>query len=134
MITIGLLAGAGLRVLGIDAAIALGLTGGLLCFVPYVGAILAAVPAVLMAFTQSPADALYVVLLFVGVHFVEGNFVTPFVEDQAVSLPPLISVFSTLVFTILFGPFAVMIAVPLTIVVMEAIEIFHVEAIIGEAG
>ena len=37
-------------------------------------------------------------------------------------------------FTILFGPFAVMIAVPLTIVAMEAIEIFDVEAIIGEAG
>ncbi|MBU6266733.1 MAG: AI-2E family transporter [Sphingomonadales bacterium] len=126
MLTIGVLSGCGLWLLGIDAAIALGLTGGLLCFVPYVGAILAAVPAVLMAFAQSPADAFYVALLFMGVHFVEGNFVTPMVEDRSVSLPPVISIFSTLVFSILFGPVSVMVAVPVTIVAITALETFYV--------
>lgn len=129
MVTIGVLSGIGLWLLGIDAAIALGLTGGLLCFVPYLGAVLAAVPAVLMAFTQSPLAALYVALLFVGVHFVEGNFVTPLVEDRAVSLPPVLSVFASLVFTLLFGPFAVMIAAPATIVAIRAVEAFY----LGEA-
>lgn len=124
MLTIGTLSGCGLWLLGIDAAFALGITGGLLCFVPYVGAILAAVPAVLMAFAQSPADAVYVTLLFMGVHFVEGNFVTPIVEDRSVSLPPVISIFSTLVFSILFGPASVMVAVPVTIVAIAAIETF----------
>ncbi|MDE2405107.1 MAG: AI-2E family transporter [Sphingomonadales bacterium] len=132
MVTIGVLSGIGLRLLGIDAAVALGLTGGLLCFVPYVGAILAAVPAVLMAFTQSPFAAFTVALLFAGVHFVEGNFVTPMVEDRAVSLPPVISVFATLVFTLLFGPFAVMIAAPATIAAIRAIETFYLGD--GEAG
>jgi predicted PurR-regulated permease PerM len=127
MLTIGVLSGTGLWLLGIDAAIALGLTGGLLCFVPYVGAILAAVPAVLMAFTQSPVEALYVALLFMGVHFIEGNFVTPMVEDRSVSLPPVISVFSTLVFSLLFGPFAVMIAAPATIVAICAVEAFYLD-------
>lgn len=127
MLTIGVLPGTGLWLLGIDAAIALGLTGGLLCFVPYVGAILAAVPAVLMAFTQSPVEALYVALLFMGVHFIEGNFVTPMVEDRSVSLPPVISVFSTLVFSLLFGPFAVMIAAPATIVAICAVEAFYLD-------
>ena len=51
MFTIGLLSGVGLWLLGIEAAFALGLMGGLLCFIPFVGAILAAVPATLVALT-----------------------------------------------------------------------------------
>ena len=127
MATIGTLSGLGLWALGIDAAFALGLTGGLLCFVPFVGAILAAVPATLMAFSQSPVDAAYTVLLFMGVHFVEGNFITPLVQDEAVALPPVISVFATLVFTILFGPFAVIVAVPITIVGLVVLKMLYVE-------
>ena len=133
MATIGTLSGLGLWALGIDAAFALGLTGGLLCFVPFVGAILAAVPATLMAFSQSPLEAAYTVLLFMGIHFIEGNFITPMVQDEAVALPPVISVFSTLVFTMLFGPFAVIVAVPITIVGLVLLKMLYVEDTLGEA-
>ncbi len=54
MMTIGVLTGIGLWLLGIEAAFALGLMGGLLCFIPFVGAILAAIPATLVALTQGP--------------------------------------------------------------------------------
>jgi len=97
-----------------------------------VGAIVAAVPAALMAFTQSPMDAVYTILLFMAVHFVEGNFITPLVQDEAVSLPPVISVFSTLIFTILFGPFAVIVAVPVTIVGLVILETLYVEDTLGD--
>jgi predicted PurR-regulated permease PerM len=133
MATVGTLSGIGLWALGIDAAFALALTGGVLCFIPFVGAFLAAVPAVLMAFIQSPIDAAYTALLFMGVHFVEGNFITPLVQDEAVSLPPVISVFSTLIFTILFGPFAVIVAVPITIIALMMVEMLYVEDALGEA-
>jgi len=133
MVTIGALSGFGLWALGIDAPFALGLTGGLLCFVPFVGAILAAVPATLMAFAQSPIDALYTILLFIGVHLIEGNFITPLVQDKAVALAPVIAVFSTLIFTILFGPFAVMVAVPITIVLLAMLEMLYVEDVLRES-
>src|ERR1039457_4993329 len=89
MVTIGVLSGIGLWLLGIEAAFALGLMGGLLCFIPFVGAILAAVPATLVALTQSPTDAVVVILMYVGVHFVEGNFITPLVQAEATALPPV---------------------------------------------
>jgi len=57
MAFIGTLSRVGLWVLGIGAAFALGLVGGLLCFVPYVGAVLAAVLATLVALTQEPLQA-----------------------------------------------------------------------------
>lgn len=69
MLTIGTLSGLGLWALGIDAALALGLVGGMLTFIPYVGAVLAAVPAALMALTQGPGYAVSVVLVYVGIHF-----------------------------------------------------------------
>ena len=72
MLTIGVLSGIGLWALGIEAAFALGVVGGLLTFIPYVGAVLAAVPAILVALTQGPVQALSVVLMYMGVHFVEG--------------------------------------------------------------
>jgi predicted PurR-regulated permease PerM len=126
------LSGTGLWLLGIDAAPALGLTAGFLCFVPFVGAILAAVPATLMAITQSPIDAVYTILLFAGAHFIEGNFITPLIQNEAVALPPVISVFSTLIFSILFGPFAVMVAVPITVVGLTALEMLYVEDLLGD--
>jgi len=88
----------------------------------------------MMAFTQSPADAVYTILLFLAVHFVERNLITPLVKDEAVSLPPVVSVFSTLVFTIVLGPFAVMVVVPITIVALVALKLLYIEDTLREAA
>ena len=132
MLTIGMLSGLGRWALGIDAALALGLVGGMLTFIPYVGAVLAAVPATLMALTQGPGYAVSVVLMYVGIHFVEGNFITPLVQAEATSLPPVLSLLSTVVFAILFGPAAVFLAAPLTLFLMAALEVLYVEQVLHE--
>ena len=133
MLTIGTLSGLGLWALGIDAALALGLVGGMLTFIPYVGAVLAAVPATLIAFTQGPGYAVLVILMYVGIHFVEGNFITPLVQAEATSLPPVLSLLSVVVFTILFGPAAVFLAAPLTLFLLATLEVVYVEQVLEEA-
>jgi predicted PurR-regulated permease PerM len=130
--TIGLLSGVGLWLLGIEAAFALGLMGGLLCFIPFVGAILAAVPATLVALTQGPVYAGSVVLMYVGVHFIEGNFITPLVQAEATSLPPVLAILSTVAFSILFGPSGVLLAAPLTLLLMAVVEVLYVQEGLGE--
>lgn len=132
MITIGVLSSIGLWLLGIEAAFALGLVGGLLTFIPYVGAVLAAVPATLVALTQGPFYALFVVLMYMGVHFIEGNFITPLVQAEATSLPPVLSLLSTVALSILFGPSAVLLAAPLALFMMVAVEVLYVEQALGE--
>ena len=132
MITIGVLSGIGLWALGIEAAFAPGLVGGLLTFIPYVGAVLAAVPATLVALTQGPTYALAVVGVYVGVHFIEGNFITPLVQAEATSLPPVLSLLSIVTFSILFGPTAVPLAAPLTLFLIVAVEVLYVEQGLGE--
>jgi predicted PurR-regulated permease PerM len=132
MCTIGVLSGVGLWLMGIEAAFTLGLMGGLLCFIPYVGAILAAVPATLVALTQGPVYAVSVILMYIGVHFVEGNFITPIVQAEATSLPPVLAILSTVAFSLLFGPSAVLLAAPLTLLLLVVVEVLYVEESLGE--
>lgn len=132
MLVIGILSGLGLWALGIEAAAALGLMGGLLCFIPFVGAILAAIPATLVALTQGPAYAASVVLMYVGIHFVEGNFITPMVQAEATSFPPVLAILSTVAFSLLLGPLGVLLAAPLTLFLMAAVELLYVQQALGE--
>lgn len=134
MVTVGVLSGIGLWALGIEAAFALGLVGGLLTFIPYVGAVLAAVPATLVALTQGPTYAFSVIGMYIGVHFVEGNFITPLVQAEATSLPPVLSLLSIVAFSILFGPFAVPLATPLCLFLIVAVEVLYVQQGLGEAA
>ena len=133
MCTIGILTGVGLWLLGIDAAFALGLMGGLLCFIPYVGAILAAVPATLIALTQGPTYAAAVILMYACVHFIEGNFITPMVQAEATSLPPVLAILSTVAFGLLLGPSGVLVAAPLMLLLMTAVEVVYVQKGLGES-
>jgi predicted PurR-regulated permease PerM len=132
MSTIGLLSGIGLWLLGIEAPFALGLMGGLLCFIPYIGAILAAVPATLVALTQGPIYAASVIVMYALVHLVEGNFITPMVQAEATSLPPVLAILSTVAFSLLFGPSGVLLAAPLTLFLMVVVEELYVREGLGD--
>lgn len=132
MLALGVLVSAGLTVLGIPGAVTLGLTGGLLTFIPLVGALLAAVPAVLVAFTISPLTAVLTALMYWAAHFIEGTFITPLVQDESVDLPPVLTIFSTLAFTVVFGPSGVLLASPLVLVIIAAIQIFYLEGRLGQ--
>ena len=134
MSAIGLLSGIGLWVLGIEAAFALGLMGGLLCFIPFVGAILAAVPATLVALTQGPMYAASVIAMYAAIHFVEGNFITPMVQAEATALPPVLAILSTVAFSLLFGPSAVLLAAPLTLLLLITVEVLYVRQGLGESS
>ncbi|OYV38348.1 MAG: hypothetical protein B7Z81_04730, partial [Acidocella sp. 20-61-6] len=134
MLTIGILTGLGLWAMGIEAAAALGLMGGLLCFIPFVGAILAAIPATLVALTQGPVYAASVVLMYIGVHFVEGNFITPMVQAEATSFPPVLAILSTVACGLLLGPIGILLAAPLTLLLMAAVELLYVQGALGDAA
>ncbi|MGC1859880.1 MAG: AI-2E family transporter [Methylocystis sp.] len=115
MATVGLLSGVGLWLLGIDAAFVLGLVGGLMSFVPYLGSVMTAILATLFALAQGPYHAAAVIVMYICVHFVEGNFITPLIQAEATSLPPAITLLAVISCAILFGPSAAFLAAPLTL-------------------
>lgn len=90
MVIIGLMSYIGLRILGIHAALTLALIAGLLEFIPNLGPTLAAVPAVIIGFTISPAMALGVAFLYIIIQQFENNLIVPQIMKRAVNINPLI--------------------------------------------
>jgi len=134
MATVGVLSGVGLWALDIKAAFFLGLVGGIMSFVPYVGAVVAAVPASLFALTQGPYYALAVIAMYAGVHFIEGYLITPIIQSEVTSLPPVVSLVSVIACAILLGPSAVFLAAPLALFVVTVIDILYVKQLEAEPG
>lgn len=128
MLIIGTVTGLGLWLLGVPMALALGVLAGLLEFIPFIGPIIAAVPAILVAFTVGPQMALYVALLYFVIQQSEGNLVTPMLQRWAAHLPPALAVISVVVFGILFGLLGVLFAVPMMVVAMVLVQKLYVES------
>ena len=132
MLFIGLLTWIGLSILGVPLALTLGLIAGLLSFIPNFGPIISAVPALLLAFIDSPISALYVLILFVVVQLIESNLVTPMIERQTVELPPALTICSQLAFAILFGAVGLILATPILAVLMVLVQTLYIEDVLGD--
>jgi predicted PurR-regulated permease PerM len=133
MVAVGVMSSLGLWLLGIDAPIALGLTGAVLTFIPNLGSVMAALPAMLIAFLQEPIKAVAVAAMIWAVHFVEGTFITPYVQDEAVDVPPVMSIFSTIVFALLLGTAGVLLVGPITVVMLVLVRELYITDGLGEA-
>lgn len=132
MLFIGLLTWIGLSILGVPLALTLGLIAGLLSFIPNFGPILSAVPALLLAFIDSPISALYVLILFVIVQLIESNLVTPMIERRTVELPPVLTIVAQLALAILFGAVGLILATPILAVVMVLVQTLYIEDVLGD--
>ena len=121
MVVIGVIDAVGLSLLGVKAALALGLLAGLLEFIPLLGPILSAVPAIAMGFLDSPQKALFVALLCWGVQFLEGHILAPLLMKRGVDLPPVVTLIGLSLMAIVFGFLGMMVAVPVLAAVMVAI-------------
>lgn len=122
MLAVGALTGVGAALIGLPSALALGLLAGLLEFVPIVGPILAAIPALLLAATLGWSEVLWTLALFVIIQQVEGNMLMPAIMQKAVELPPAVTLFAVLAFGLLFGPLGVLLATPLAVVLMVLVQ------------
>lgn len=131
MTVVGLLVGVGLWLIGVPSAVALGLLAGILDFVPLVGPIVAALPALLIALTLGPETALWTVGVYLVVQQIEGYFLQPVVQQYAVDLPPVILLFSLLGSGMLFGALGIILAAPLTVVIYVLVKRLYVKEALG---
>ena len=132
MISLGILTTIALWFFGIPLALVLGIIAGLLLFVPYLGAIAAAIPAMLVALMESPEKALWVACIYTGVHVFEGYCITPFVQRRAVALPPALLLSVQILSAALFGMIGVIFSTPLTVVVIILIQALYLHDVLGE--
>jgi predicted PurR-regulated permease PerM len=132
MVVVAIMTGIGLWLLDVPLALALALITGLLNFVPYVGPIVAAVPAILVALSENVALAGYVALLFVVVQSIEGYVLEPLVQQRAAYVPPAVVLGSQVILGILVGTVGVILATPLMAATITTVQMLYVENVLGE--
>jgi predicted PurR-regulated permease PerM len=132
MIVIGVVSTIALLLLGVKAPFALGVIAALLEFVPTIGPILSAVPAIAMGFLDSPEKALYVGLAYLVIQQLEGHILIPLLMKGGMDLPPVLTIVTQGLMALLFGFLGLMIAVPLLAAVMVPVKMLYVEDALGD--
>ncbi len=112
-----------LAVLGVDYPVLWGLVAFLFNFVPNIGSIIAAVPALLLALVQlGPGPALAAAAGYLVVNIVMGNVVEPRFMGKGVGLSTLVVFLSLVFWGWVLGPVGMLLSVPLTMIVKLALE------------
>jgi predicted PurR-regulated permease PerM len=132
MAVVGVLTGIGLFLLGVPLALALAVLAGLFTFVPYFGPIVSAIPAIIVAATISWSKVLWVIVIYLICHGIEGYVVAPFVQRRTVELPPAVTILSMAVMAALFGALGLMVATPMVAAILVIVREVYVRDILGD--
>jgi predicted PurR-regulated permease PerM len=132
MVVVAVVTAAGLAALGVPLALILGIIAGLLDFIPYLGPLMAGVPAVLIALSVSPDLALYTAALMVGIQLAEGYLLEPLITRRMVALPPALTIVMQVLLGAVFGLAGVALATPLTVVLVVVVSMLYVQDVLGD--
>jgi predicted PurR-regulated permease PerM len=113
---VGLMSLVGLSILGVKAALALGVLAGFMNLIPNLGPTMSVVPAMAIALLDNPWKAFAVFILYFFIQQCESNFITPVVMAHQVSLLPAVTLICQLFFVTFFGFLGLFLALPLTVV------------------
>ena len=116
---VGVVVFVGLSLLNIKYALVLSITAMALELIPYVGPVMASVPALMLAFLQSPTKGIWVLVFYVAVQQLENQVLTPLVLGKTTGLHPVIVVISLLIGGKLAGILGVLLAVPVAVIIVE---------------
>ena len=132
MIIVGTMTTVGLWTLGIPQPLALGIIAFFLEFVPYVGPILAAIPAILIAAGVGSREVLFVVLLYWAIQSIEGYVLSPLIYQRSIEIPPMLTIGAQVVLGTLLGVVGVIFATPLTACAMVLVQRLYIEDALGD--
>ncbi|MGQ9600581.1 MAG: AI-2E family transporter [Anaerolineae bacterium] len=116
---VGTLVTLSLWIIGVPFALVLGLIAGAFEVLPYVGPILGAVPAVLVALLSDPPSAIWVVVAFFAIQQVENLLLVPRIAGQSVKLHPALVMVVLVIGNQLAGFWGMLVAVPITAIIRD---------------
>lgn len=121
----GVLAGTSLWLIGVPYAILLGAWVSVTAVIPYLGAFLGAIPAIVLALFISPTTAILTALVYLGIQQLEGNFLTPRIQGQALKVHPIVVLLAVVAGGSLAGLVGVILAVPTLAVLRVLLDFFR---------
>ncbi len=112
----------GLSLLGVPYALAIAFFGGFMEILPYVGPVLAAIPAIIIGILSSPILGASALLFYIVAHQVEAHIVAPQVMKHSAGLNPVALIIAILVGLELGGALGIILAVPITMILSVFVE------------
>ena len=131
MVILGVAVTVGLTLIGMPSALALGFLAGMLEFIPFIGPIVSAIPALILGLSQGGHMVWYVLGLYVLIQQAENNFIVPLVQRRTVELPPVLGMFAIVGLGALLGPLGVVLGVPLVVVALVLVKQLYVREALG---
>lgn len=122
----------GLWLIGIPLALLLGITAGILAFVPNFGPLIALLLGALVAVPYGSDKVLLTAVVYITAQIVESNFLTPLIQRHQISLPMAMVLFAQLVLGVFAGVLGLILATPIFALVMVLIKMLYVEDVLGD--
>ncbi len=132
MVVVGALTATALMLFGIPLALTLGLLAALFSFIPYVGPIIAFLPAIAVAVGEGSQAMLTVVAIYLGVQFAESYIITPLIQKKAVAIPPALLIASQVVLGVLAGVAGVALATPVVVMIVVLVQMLYINGVLGD--
>jgi predicted PurR-regulated permease PerM len=127
IVVVALLNSAGLLILGVKYAVFFGVFASILTIIPYIGILIgASLPALFtLATTGELLDAVLVVVVFMFVQFLEGNFITPFVVGSKVSINPFAAIVALLIGGEIWGAAGMILSIPIIAMMKVIFDVYE---------
>ncbi|MEZ5784898.1 MAG: AI-2E family transporter [Xanthobacteraceae bacterium] len=132
MVLIGLLSALAAWLIGLPSPLGLGVIAGVTAFIPYLGPIIGAIPALLVAATISFKAVLWTVAAYTLIQQAEGHLIMPLVQRSMVYVPPGVMLLGIVVASLLFGIGGMVFAAPLVVIGFVAVKKLYVREQLGE--
>lgn len=133
MAILGTTVSLGLLVIGVDLWLALGLVTAVLTFIPFLGPMIAGIPVIAFGFVEGIQTGLIVTVFYLIIQNVEGNILTPWIQQRAVYLPPVVLITVQVLMGSLFGVLGLVMAAPATVLGMVMVQKLYVEDVLGDS-
>lgn len=115
-----------LAIVGIPMWLALAFIAGLFVFIPNFGPIIAAIPALLVALSQSTGMFITVGIIYLVIQISEGSFITPKVQQRLIAIPPALIILGQIFGGTLIGVWGVVFATPIVLILLILVKELYV--------
>jgi predicted PurR-regulated permease PerM len=132
MVFVGVATWIGLTILGLDEALALGVIAGLLAFVPTFGTLIAVILAVAVGILQQPQNVGWIIVVTYAISLVQSQVISPLLVAGRINIPPILVLLSQIIAAVFFGFLGILLAVPLTAILIVMIEEIYVKDFLGD--
>lgn len=134
MLFVGIGTWIGLSVLQLEQAAALGVIAAVLSFVPNFGQLIAVLAAIVVGIVQAPENLGWIIVVIYGMSFIQSQIFSPILFSESINLPPVMVLLGQIVAGVLFGFIGILLAVPITAILMILVQEVYIKDILGDPG